>query len=386
MIPLLMTPAKQTLVATASILLIASPAFAGPVIAPAPEEKELSIYDKIWAVPVLYKNPENPYIEELRFTGRFQLDAFTQDSNFGHEDDWVIRRTRFGVFAKVLKDFTLAVEVDFNPQVPDPLYTRLTEAYVAWEPNKAFKLSVGKLSAKFTMDGATSSNNLITLERNNLSNNLWFPNEYFSGVAISGTHENWVWNTGIYSAGRTNPEFGDFNGGNFWLGSVGYSFAKALGVDKALLRADYVYNQPDLSNDGTRFLENIESLTFELQAGKWGVGTNVAAGQGFGGQSDLWGFVVMPSYNITKELQAVVRYTYLSSADPGGIRFNRYENYATSGRGDEYNEFYVGLNYYFYGQKLKLQTGVDYADMNAASGSSGNYHGWTWTTGFRVSF
>ena len=47
-------------------------------------------------------------------------------------------------------------------------------------------------------------------------------------------------------------EFGDFDGGYFWLGSVGRDFAKELGVKKALVRADYVYNDPDPDSDFTR--------------------------------------------------------------------------------------------------------------------------------------
>ena len=379
---------KHLPLATLTALAFTSTALAGQIVAveTTPEVKEKSLFDKIWAIPVLYQNKENPYLQELRFTGRFQVDAFTQDSNYGHADDWIIRRTRFGVAAKFFHDFTLAVEAGFDPQNPDPLYTQLTDAYLAWGPCEAFQLSVGKLSARFTMDGATSSTKLLTLERNNLSNNLWFTNEYFSGVNIAGKAGQWSWNTGLYSRDLNNPEFGEFDAGAFWLATVGYNFNKALGIDQAVLRADYVYNDPNPNSNGTRPFENIGSLTFDMKAGKFGLGTNVAAGQGYGTQPDVWGFVIMPSYDITDKLQVVARYTYMSSADPNGIRLNRYENVATSARGDEYNEFYFGVNYYFYGHKLKIQTGVDYADMKSSSGSNGGYRGWTWTTGFRMYF
>ena len=94
----------------------------------------------------------------------------------------------------------------------------------------------------------------------------------------------------------------------------------------------------------------------------------------------------MPSVYITDGWQAVFRYTYINSDGNNGIRFGRYENQLTSGRGDEYNEFYVGVNKYFYGHKLKWQTGVQYTTMNDSAGDGGNYNGWGVTTGIRISW
>jgi phosphate-selective porin OprO/OprP len=58
----------------------------------------------------------------------------------------------------------------------------------------------------------------------------------------------------------------------------------------------------------------------------------------------------------------------------------------TSGKGDEYQEIYAGLNYYLYGHKLKLQTGLTYSMMEDSANDGGKYDGWTWTTGVRLSF
>ncbi len=96
----------------------------------------------------------------------------------------------------------------------------------------------------------------------------------------------------------------------------------------------------------------------------------------------------MPSYylNPSKTLQAVFRYTYLNSDGENGIRFARYENQITSGRCDEYNEFYAGLNWYLYGHKLKFQTGVQYTTASDGANDGGDYNGWGVTTGVRVSW
>jgi phosphate-selective porin OprO/OprP len=96
--------------------------------------------------------------------------------------------------------------------------------------------------------------------------------------------------------------------------------------------------------------------------------------------------MIMPYYNFTAKLQAVARYTYLESSDDNGVRFARYENQVVAGRGDQYQEFYAGLNYYIYKHKLKVQTGVQYADMRDQAGDGGAYSGWAWTTGLRISW
>ena len=74
----------------------------------------------------------------------------------------------------------------------------------------------------------------------------------------------------------------------------------------------------------------------------------------------------------------------LESDDPNGVQLATYENRVVTGRGDEYNELYAGANYYFYGHKLKLQSGVQVADMNDRANDGGAYSGVSWTTGIRV--
>ena len=404
-----------------SLALAASAAFAAPAQVAKTETKEKSVFDSLWEYPTLYKNKESDFLNEFRIVGRAQFDMYDINSNLGSDSGLIVRRLRIGAKATLFHKLDLHVEADFNPQnlngalyVGDVGYQRLTYAYAAWRFSDAVKLTVGKQSVKFTLDGGTSSLELITVERSNLANNLWFPTEYVSGVSLSGKIGAWQYNTGIFSGGSiyatqsqfqdSSKEFGDFNGGNFWLGSIGYDFAKALGVKKALLRADFVYNDPSTQSNATRSFSQIGSLNFQLDAGKWGFSTDVAAGNGSLGQSDVFGALVMPWFNITEKLQVVGRYTYLTSADPDGLRFNRYENAiavntnkngtpktnrygaVSTQRGDEYNELYIGLNYYLYGHKLKLQTGYQYAWMNDSANNGGKFEGWTWTTGLRVSW
>jgi phosphate-selective porin OprO and OprP len=355
----------------------------GAALAAAPKA-EPSAYDKIWSYADLYKNEENPVVQRVQFTGRFQLDYSVVDAEQGDHDEWNVRRFRLGTKAKLFQDFTLHGEVDLNPQEPRPLYQRMTDMYLAWSRGKSFVATVGKHGALFTLDGSTSSKELLTIDRNNLANNVWFPNEYFPGISVSGQQDQWRYFGGVFTSGEANPEFGEFNGGVFFLGTLAYDFKEALHVKQAYLAANYVYNEPDLDNSWTRNLQHIASLNFSFDTGKWGVRSDVSAGQGYLGSSDLWGAVLMPFYNLTDKLQIIGRYTHVSSDKPNGVRLNLYENLVVSGRGDEYNEFYFGLNYFFYGHKLKVQTGVQYAEMKDRARDRGAYDGWAWTTGLRI--
>ncbi|MCL4785920.1 MAG: hypothetical protein KJ070_03880 [Verrucomicrobia bacterium] len=340
-----------------------------------------SIYDRIWSNTEWYKNEDNPIIQNLRFTGRFQLDYAVLDHD--DFDDLHIRRFRLGGKATLFKHFTVHSEVDLQPE-EDPVYQRLTDAYIAWEPNDEFELTVGKRGAPFTLDGSTSSRELLTIDRANLANNLWFPQEYIPGVTVAGRPGKWRYHLGVYTAGSATREFGRFDGGFFVLSTIGYDFAEVIKAKKAVLAFNYVYQEEDENNSFTRPFGDVGSLNFSFDTGKWGFRTDLAGGLGYQGQSDLWGFMLMPYYNLTPKFQAVARYTWLRSRDDNGVRFATYENQVVAGRGDEYQEIYLGLNYYFYGHKLKIQTGVQYADMQDRAHDGGEYSGWAWTTGLRL--
>ena len=350
-------------------------------------EKESSFYDDLWALTTLYSNKDNPVLQELKFTGRAHFDLYGVDADQGDASDIDVRRLRFGLKAKVLGDFTLHAEVDTDPEDPNPFYTRLTDAYLAWEPDKAFKLTIGKHGMPFTLDGRTSSNQLITIDRSNLANNFWFPDEYIPGVSVSGVQDDWSYRVGVFTNGTANPEFGEFDATWMALVGFGYDFKDALGADKALVGFDYVYQDPTEETTFTRAHEHVASLNLDYQEGRFGLGADVSASSGYGSQSDLFGFTLMPSYYLVdKKLQAVARYTFISSSDPKGIRLSRYEREVVSGRGDEYQEIYAGLNYFLYGHKLKLQAGVQYTVMEDETNSGGDYDGLQGVVGLRMSW
>ena len=86
----------------------------------------------------------------------------------------------------MFKKFTFHSEVELDPQRHDPFYVRFTDFYVQWTKNPRWVLTVGKQSAPFTLDGANSSRELLTIDRSNLANNIWFPQEYIPGSECLG--------------------------------------------------------------------------------------------------------------------------------------------------------------------------------------------------------
>ena len=345
-----------------------------------------SDYDRLWRHRRLYEgSPESPF-QSVDLSGRFQGEFASVDSDSDDHGEFNVRRFRFGVKTVFLRDVALHIEADFNPQEGDPLYLRLTNANLAWDATKAVTVTLGKHGAEFTLDGMTSSKRLITIDRNNLSQNLWFTEEYVPGISIEGETHNLIYDAGVFSSGNKDPEFGDFTGGQFFLVTVGHDFARGLGAKEALLRLNLVDNEPDPDNGFTRDLERIASLNWSYDAGSWGLRADASAAKGYFEQSDLWGFVLMPFFNLTEKLQLVGRYTLVESRDPNGVRLAGYESTIEKGKGDRYDELHFGINYYLYGHELKLQGGAQYVEMDDRANDGGEYRGWSATAGLRLSW
>ena len=362
-----------------------SPAAAPQAPAQTAARPEPSTYDRIWRrFTTWYDEPSNPVVQRVLFSGRFQHEFATVRSDQGDIDEWNTRRLRLGPRITLFRTFTLHGEVELNPQERDPLYVRLTDMYLQWSRSPRLVITAGKHSIPFTMDGATSSKDLLTIDRSNLTNNIWFPQEYLPGVSVAGRAARWVYRGGVYSAGAANKEFGEFNGGAATLAVLGYDFGSILGVTEATLAGNYVYQQPDARNTFARQLEHVGSLNLKLEARGWGFRADLSKAKGFASQSDLSAVMLMPYVSITPELQLIGRYTRLTSDRFNGVQLATYENRVVRGRGDRYDEAYVGANYFFYGQRLKLQTGVQFADMRDRAADGGAFSGTSWTTGIRI--
>ena len=356
-----------------------------PVSAQNADPKPPSTYDRVWSKLIdWYNDKSNPVVQRVLFTGRFQHDLAMVEADQGDWRESNIRRVRFGTRITMFQNYLVHAEMEVNPQERNPFYMRITDAYVAWQKNPRSVVMVGKQSIPFTQEGATSSRELMTIDRSNLANNIWFTQEYMPGVSISGRVAPWNYRAGVYSAGSMNREFGRFDASVFTLSVLGYDFGKKLGVREAVVTGNYLYQHPDALNTFTKKFEHIGSVNFRLEQPRWGFRSDLSKTKGYLGQRDVLGVMAMPYVNATSKLQFVLRYTFLRSNGNNGLSLASYENKTTRGNGDRYSEGYAGANYLLYGHRLKLQTGVQFADMRDRANDGGAYSGVSWTTGLRV--
>ena len=374
---------------TASLLFISSALVAGtPTKAPIDIKTEPSAFDHLWSLATLYKDKDT-FINEVSLFGRVHATWTAVDTDHGDWSDWELRRLRAGLRVKFADQFDLKTEVRFLP-FEDPIYDGLTEASLTWTPDAAFSLSIGKQLPRYTQEGAISSSELLTIERSLLANTFWVGEDnYSTGISFAGKAGAWQYYAAALS-GESDKAFGKLNAGWYGVASLGYDFAKPLKLDRALLRADYVYNDGDPGNTTTKPFSNTYLLGWDVKQERFGLVGNVITGTGLGKQSDVWGFVLIPTYDLTKKLQLVARYTFLDSSGPDGLKpQRRYENEVpdlNGKRGDRYQALYAGVNYYLYGHKLKLQAGIEYSHMADGANNGGGFNAWTFSTGLRFSF
>jgi phosphate-selective porin OprO and OprP len=351
----------------------------------AAEKKDPSIYDTIWdRFTNWYDDKENPVVQRVVFTGRYHHDFALVEADQGDITEWNVRRMRFGPRITMFRNFLVHAEVEVNPQEREPFYMRFTDAYVQWSKNPALVVTVGKHSVPFTQEGATSSRELLTIDRSNLANNIWFGQEYMPGMSVAGRTGLWTYRGSVFSAGAMNREFGEFNGGLFTMAILGYDFSKTLGVREAMVAGNYLYQQPNPNNTFTRRYEHITSVNFRFEEGRVGTRGDVSTAVGYLGQRDVWSFMLMPYINATDKLQFVGRYTFVDSDGDNGVAIPAYESRVARGAGDRWSSGYAGVNYYFYAHRLKLQSGVEFARMRDRANDGGVYSGTSWVTGLRI--
>ena len=358
--------------------------FSGLMLSGVCFSQDANPYDKLWSKVVLYENADNETVNKFALTGRLQGDyhTFENDVDDSSDTDSQWRRLRFGFKASLFGGITLHSEANMNLNQPDPLYRNLTDTYLSWSTDSGMKIKVGKQSAPFTLHGSTSSKRLYTLERGKIARNIWFTNEYFTGASISGSHDKWDYLAGIYSSDE-GPEFDEaFDYGTFGLLSVGYNFAENDQFDEALVRFDLMMQEEDPLNQ-TPEHKNAFSMVTKLKKGKLNFWGDLSFSNGYGSQSDVWGIQLMPFYDFTDQLQGVFSYTHVESEDPLDVDVTRYER-DLAGRGDEMQEYFVGINYFFYGHKLKWQNAIQYTEMDNLGADV--YEGWGYTSGIRISW
>jgi len=388
----------------AAVVIGAGSAFAGPA-APAstgkstPEPaKPSDPCEDIWALATLYKNESNPFIQEFALTGRYHGQFADMDGDHGDADGWDNRRFRYGFRAKLWHDFE--VKHDFFADLNNgDWYAGFTESYIAWKSSDALILTAGKQKAKFSLDFSTSSREILTIERSIMTNNLGI--DFHTGLSAAGKNGNWSYYTGVFNNDvrdriTDEMEYGDLSGGWSWIASIAYDCREQTALDKAVVRLDYLHSDHNDEDDLLTRFDDAVALSFNAKKDKLGVITEImwAEGDEASGRRDdgeMWGFYVMPTYDVTSRFQVVGRYTHAEGDDYTLRAQGRYERGSEiggiilpgAGYGDNYNAYYLGLTYYLCGHKLKLMSGLEYSEFDG-SAANGDNDAWTWVNGLRL--
>ncbi len=372
----------------------------------------------------LYKNKENPYLQEFQLEGRLQFQMAHLEGEDVTGNDYSsefneFRRFRLGAKAKFLEYFGAKVSADLvgderiNPSPNSGLgwgYEQFDEAYLSFDLGKALgqgpfdtlMLNYGRQKFVLGQEARTSSTKLLTVERSAISNKA-YGSARPTGLSADATMDQWSFSAALYSSTTDGADNEAFNG---WQDDVIYYASAGYQVnDELKVGADFVYNNADVASgdDSVLGYEWATSLNAEYSKDSWGVigdfiyGDNgdTNTGNTAPRDGDFWGVVVMPYYWIVDEkLQLVGQYQYGGADGAEGIRINSRYGRArgtdgtsgidvNSGRGDEHHSLYAGLNYYLCGHNAKVQAGVEYQTMDTPKG---DFDTLTYLLAFRTFF
>lgn len=369
--------------------------------------------------PFTYQNIAGPFLQELRFEGRYQYQVGYLDGSDINDADFnrtfdEHRRFRLGVRTKMLNYFSTKVQLNLvrdarrNGGDLDWGYQSFDEAYAAFDLGKAMdgagpfdslKIKYGRQKYVLSREASTSSTKLLTVERSALANKV-YGSARPTGFAVDAEAGDWTFYAALFSGGRQGGNNGvltPLDSRMIYLGSVGYRVS-----DQFDIRLDAAYNDSDFGGGSEVNYRWATSLSAQYDAGRWGVMGDIIAGDNGGTdngvtnpnrQGTFWGFIVMPyTWIVEDKLQGVLQYQYASASNSEGIRINsRYGRSGANtppanlngGRGDQHQSLYAGLNYYLCGHNAKIQGGVEYQTMDAPGG---DFNTLTYLLAYRMYF
>lgn len=323
-----------------------------------------SLGDALENLGRLYKDDKNEYLQELWLLGRYHGQYHWTEASTGEDDGYETRRFRLGAQAKMFRKVTLHAQMVSGSDV-SPFYNGFTELWAQWAFSPEIALTIGQQKNRFTHDRNVSSRYLNYLERAMLTN--MFGVDYTPAVTLQGKVKGTSYYTGLFTnaTGQNMGEaFTDFDSGYSFLAAVYHEIGAALGLESVTLYGSYLHsNANDNATNMDRFDDGISGALI-LTDGHASLVAEVTSGIG-SDNGNATGLNVQPTYFFNQYLQVATRYQIAASNSDQGLQAQRrYERAADVGAGDLYQAGYVGLNYYIAKHRLKLMTGLEYANMS----------------------
>ncbi|MDB4142656.1 OprO/OprP family phosphate-selective porin [Akkermansiaceae bacterium] len=363
-------------------------AFAGDMsVAPPAPVNNGNWCDALQGIGTIYKDKNNPYIQEIKVFGRAHYQFSSTDGEYkSYTDDEYketdfdsnggeLRRLRFGTSIKFLNDFKLVgrVNLESGGYRTDKLeFANFDELYLTYNVGDlgAFEdvsFTYGRLKLAFGGEEHMSSKKIKTVERSNINNTYGGPRPtgLMANAGLGGVN----YSVGIFNTDSGRDALGDWNEGIAYYASAEFEVASGDVI------ADFLYNDADSSDEDLFGYEWAASLTYMTEIGNWDLLLNATYGEDHGGDSS-YGLVIMPStFLIEDKLEAVVRYQYAGSDDGNGLGINSRAvrnsfadetgpGGARIAGGDENHTIYAGLNYFLCDHNAKVMVGAEYETLD----------------------
>jgi len=368
----------------------------------------------------LYKNKENPYIQEFKLTARmqYQLGGVSGDEEFlntpSMEEEW--RRFRLGAQLKFLERFTLTNiwnigGLDARGGASGGVYSdNQTDAWIyelnlAYQQPDMFIATAGKMKPRITGEYRTSSSQILTVERSAIVNQLRPETNWGFQLQNPGKDDAFQWVVGAYS----NFEDGDYGESWDWnsgMGLISLSYkADEILLKKGRVWLDYMFtNQNMFTAPGSSAgyygvnAKDFWALTYEGKQDEWyllvdGIVAKNLKQRGPNGDNadSAFGLNILPAYSFNRHWQAVGRYSYAYSND-GGLRMDsRYVSTFTPNTRsiESMHGFYAGMNYYVCADNphmAKIMMGVEYITAESLASNRKGFDGFQYMISFRTNF
>lgn len=325
-------------------------------------------------IGLVYDEKDNPWIQEIEFSGRFHNQWGYTDGSDGSRDfsggGYELRRLRLGMDLKFLDDFTLSSSFNFERsefRQTSIGYNGLDQMSLEYDFGdlgafNKFKLGYGRYKLGFGGEENMSSNEIKTIERSLLNNE-------FAGERVTGARgtfevgDNVDFIFGVYTTDESPRDFGKWNGGVLYhLGSDFDAFGGHLDLQG-------FYNDASETENEVLDYRWAVTATYETEIGDFDLLANATYGEDYDGHA-VYGIVIMPSIELIKnKLEAVVRYQWAHSED-GDLRPQK-RNVATVAtddfgfgielpKGENNHNVYAGLNYFLCDHNAKAMFGIEY--------------------------
>jgi phosphate-selective porin len=309
----------------------------------------------------VYVKPTGP-VQELKIGGIIQAQAEFGDQGDARwasdYDRFYVRRARIKAVGRFLEDFDFKVELDLAGALGEStsLRAQLTDGWVNWNHYDFARLKAGQFFPVFGYEKRQDPASLQSIEFS-LAGDRLLPERQLGAQWWGDTLEKRIgWALGLFNGMNANNNFNDND--NFmvvphlegipWKGKIlGHNSSWSVGLSGLYTDDDRFPLPPDLVPPGQtnvfagqRYALGVDT---QLRAGPFVLWAEYLASHYDPNQFDSYdtqGWYVLVGYDLTKKLQALVKY---ESFDPD-----------TDVSGDSTDTWTFGLSYAFKGNNLKV--------------------------------